>query len=70
MLENQTETTGNASVSSRGTGARVQINNLVKMFGPVAAVDHINIDIEPGEFFTLLAPSGCGKRLPSEWLVV
>jgi iron(III) transport system ATP-binding protein len=40
------------------------------MFGPVAAVDHINIDIEPGEFFTLLAPSGCGKRLPSEWLVV
>ena len=61
MVESQTMTAGNSSVSSRGTGARVQINNLVKMFGPVAAVDHITIDIEPGEFFTLLGPSGCGK---------
>ncbi|MDA0799888.1 MAG: ABC transporter ATP-binding protein [Chloroflexi bacterium] len=61
MVESQTMTAGNSSVSSRGTGARVQISNLVKMFGPVAAVDHINIDIEPGEFFTLLGPSGCGK---------
>jgi iron(III) transport system ATP-binding protein len=61
MVESQTMAKGSSSVSSRGTGARVQINNLVKMFGSVAAVDHINIDIEPGEFFTLLGPSGCGK---------
>lgn len=27
----------------------------------VRAVDHINIDIEEGEFFALLGPSGCGK---------
>ena len=27
----------------------------------VTAVDHINLDIRPGEFITLLGPSGCGK---------
>ena len=49
------------STSLRGTGARVRIQNLLKTFGPVAAVDHIDLDIAPGEFFTLLGPSGCGK---------
>ena len=49
------------STSLRGTGARVRIENLLKTFGPVAAVDHIDLDINPGEFFTLLGPSGCGK---------
>lgn len=38
---------------------------LTKTFGntqnPVTAVDHINLDILPGEFITLLGPSGCGK---------
>ena len=38
---------------------------LTKIFGDstggVTAVDHINLDIKPGEFITLLGPSGCGK---------
>ena len=34
---------------------------LRKDFGPVTAVDGIDIDIKPGEFFSLLGPSGCGK---------
>ena len=42
-------------------GGRVQIVDLVKRFGEVAAVDGINIDIAGGEFFSLLGPSGCGK---------
>ena len=29
--------------------------------GKVTAVDHINLDIKPGEFITLLGLSGCGK---------
>ncbi|MBS6952896.1 MAG: ABC transporter ATP-binding protein [Enterocloster asparagiformis] len=40
---------------------RIQIQDVVKTFGKVQAVDHITLDIEPGEFFTLLGPSGCGK---------
>ena len=34
---------------------------LRKDFDGVAAVDGIDIDIQPGEFFSLLGPSGCGK---------
>ncbi len=48
-------------VSPTGTGAAVRIEGLLKTFGLVAAVDHINLDIKAGEFFTLLGPSGCGK---------
>ncbi|HEU4318771.1 MAG TPA: ABC transporter ATP-binding protein [Acidimicrobiia bacterium] len=39
----------------------VELVGLVKTFGEVNAVDHIDIEIEDGEFFSLLGPSGCGK---------
>ncbi len=39
--------------------SRVVIRNLVKRYGPVAAVS--DIDIAEGEFIALLGPSGCGK---------
>jgi iron(III) transport system ATP-binding protein len=39
----------------------VKLKNLVKAFGPVVAVDGVNLLINKGEFFTLLGPSGCGK---------
>lgn len=39
----------------------VQIKDLVKKFGQTTAVSQVNIDIESGEFLTLLGPSGCGK---------
>ena len=32
-----------------------------KRYGPVTAVDSINLDIESGTLVTLLGPSGCGK---------
>jgi spermidine/putrescine transport system ATP-binding protein len=39
----------------------VQIIDLVKRFGDVAAVDGINLEMPSGEFFSMLGPSGCGK---------
>jgi spermidine/putrescine transport system ATP-binding protein len=30
-------------------------------FGRFRAVDHANVDVKPGEFFSFLGPSGCGK---------
>jgi iron(III) transport system ATP-binding protein len=43
----------------------ISIRDLVKAFpsptGPTNAVDHVFLDIEPGELFFLLGPSGCGK---------
>jgi len=39
----------------------LEINNLVKKFGEVKAVDAISFKVQEGEFLTLLGPSGCGK---------
>jgi spermidine/putrescine transport system ATP-binding protein len=39
----------------------VRLVEVVKRFGDVAAVDHINLEVQDGEFFSLLGPSGCGK---------
>jgi spermidine/putrescine transport system ATP-binding protein/putrescine transport system ATP-binding protein len=40
----------------------IRIENVTKQFaGGVKAVDRANINIERGEFFSLLGPSGCGK---------
>ncbi len=39
----------------------ITLKSLVKVFGDVRAVDHIDLIIEPGELFFLLGPSGCGK---------
>ena len=39
----------------------VRLSDVVKQFGDVVAVDHIDLEVEDGEFFSLLGPSGCGK---------
>jgi len=42
-------------------GGDVQLSELHKRFGDVIAVDHIDLAVKPGEFFSMLGPSGCGK---------
>jgi len=39
----------------------VRLVEVTKLFGDVMAVDHINLEVRDGEFFSLLGPSGCGK---------
>jgi len=39
----------------------IRIRDLVKTFGELVAIDHVSIDIAPGEFFMIVGPSGCGK---------
>jgi spermidine/putrescine transport system ATP-binding protein len=43
------------------TGGAISIIGLRKEFDGVTAVDGLDVEIKPGEFFTLLGPSGCGK---------
>jgi ABC-2 type transport system ATP-binding protein len=35
--------------------------NLTRRFGALTAVDHLNVEVEPGEIFGLVGPDGAGK---------
>ena len=39
----------------------IQINNIHKQFGDLRALNGIDLQIQPGEFFGLLGPNGAGK---------
>ena len=40
---------------------KLQIKDMKKRYRNGDGVEHINIDVAPGEFLTMLGPSGCGK---------
>jgi NitT/TauT family transport system ATP-binding protein len=41
------------------------VDDIVKQFatpeGPLVAVDHVSLQVRPGEFLAVIGPSGCGK---------
>jgi len=39
----------------------IRLDRVTKRFGDVTAVDDLTLEIERGEFFSMLGPSGCGK---------
>jgi putative spermidine/putrescine transport system ATP-binding protein len=53
---------GSAQARSGASGApAVTLERVRREFGDVVAVDDIDLEIAPGEFFSLLGPSGSGK---------
>ncbi|MDA8202148.1 MAG: ABC transporter ATP-binding protein [Chloroflexi bacterium] len=43
------------------TASVIRARGLTKRYGDVLAVDHLNLDVRPGEVFGLLGPNGAGK---------
>ncbi len=45
----------------RSVALPIHIRNVTKTYGKVFALDDVSLDVESGEFLTLLGPSGSGK---------
>src|SRR3982751_756220 len=45
----------------RSASLPIMVRQITKSYGPVRALDHIDLDVRSGEFLTLLGPSGSGK---------
>jgi ABC-type uncharacterized transport system ATPase subunit len=59
--ENKPQTTSFLSSSQGSPKPIIQLRNITKRFPGVIALDHINLDIYPGEVHALLGENGAGK---------
>jgi putative spermidine/putrescine transport system ATP-binding protein len=57
----ETSMTDASITAGTAKGAHVELNQLVRTYGQVRALDGFSLSIAPGEFVALLGPSGCGK---------
>ena len=51
------------------TNTIMHLKNVRKVFGGFTAVNGIDLEIEEGEFFTIVGPSGSGKSTTIRLLV-
>ena len=58
---NESSDSTGANSSPAASEPTVRLSRVSKHFGELIAVQDLDLDIRPGEFFTLLGPSGCGK---------
>ena len=49
------------SEGTRARGAHLQLAGIAKRYGPVLALAPTDLEVQPGEFFSLIGPSGSGK---------
>jgi len=47
--------------AAHGGGAAIEMRGVVKRFGEITAVDHLDLDVPPGICLGLLGPNGAGK---------
>lgn len=47
--------------AGQAIGSSITVRDVEKRYDQFKALDRVNLDIEPGEFITLLGPSGSGK---------
>lgn len=55
------DTVTRQSHGARGKLGMIEVNQLVKWYGPTLAVDRISFSVEPGQIVGFLGPNGAGK---------
>jgi ABC-2 type transport system ATP-binding protein len=62
-IDHHLESTGQPTPAADISSAQpaVEIENLTRRFGNFTAVDHVSIQVPPGEIFGFLGPNGAGK---------
>ena len=60
-IEAKTTSAGLAAGARRGHGVSVKVTDVWRNYGPVTAVAGVSLDVNAGEFVSLLGPSGSGK---------
>ena len=54
---------------ARAEDAAIETEGLTKVYGPIVAVDHLNLRVERGEIFGFLGPNGAGKTTTMRMLL-